>query len=112
MVQVTVCLAATVGGTNQLVEALLPLMHRAAQSAGCSGAHVCADVGDTGVLWYYEEWQDTCALEARVRSEQFSRLLALMETSARPPVLEFRTIEHSCGLEYVAAVREADLWDE
>jgi quinol monooxygenase YgiN len=112
MVQVTVCLAAKGGSKNELVEALLPLMQRAAQSPGCSGAHVCADVSDARVLWYHEDWQDAGALEARVRSEQFTRLLALMETSAQPPVLEFRTIEYSRGLDYVAAVREAARWDE
>ena len=111
MIQVTVRMAAQAGDANRLVEALLPMMHRAMQSAGCSGAHVWADVEHAGVFWYHEDWRDTHALEARVRSEHFSQLLALMETSARPPVMEFRTIERLQGLDYVAAVRAADATD-
>jgi quinol monooxygenase YgiN len=108
MVQVRVCLAAKVGCAHLLVAALLPLMRRAQQSPGCSAAHVLADVNDANVFWYQEDWQDTQALECRVRGEQFDQLLALMETAARPPILEFLTLEGSRGLDYVEAVRQAE----
>ena len=108
MVQVTLSLSATTGRAHLLVEALLGLMRRAQQSVGCSEAHLSADVADTSVFRYREDWQDTRALEGRVRGEQFAQLLALMETSATPPVLEFRTIESVRGLDYVAAVRKDD----
>ena len=32
------------------------------------------------------------ALEEELRSDRFSQLLSLMETSAKPPVLEFRVV--------------------
>ena len=41
----------------------------------------------------------------RLATERFSRLLALMETAAEPPVLEFRFVERTRGLDYVAEVR-------
>ena len=105
MVQVTLCLTATTGRAHLLVEALLGVMRRAKQSAGCSGAHLLTDVADNGVFWYCEDWHDARALECRVRGEPFAQLLALMETSAAPPTLEFRTVDAVRGLEYVEAVR-------
>ena len=41
----------------------------------------------------------------RLATERFSRLLALMETAAEPPTLEFRFVNETRGLDYVADVR-------
>ena len=61
---------------------------------------------EANTFWYVEEWQDAGDLERELRSDRFSQLLALMETSAQPPALEFRVVTETRGLEYVAAVRE------
>jgi quinol monooxygenase YgiN len=106
MIQLTLCLVATTGRAHLLAEALLGVMRRTQQHAGCSGAHLLTDVADPSVFWYCEDWEDPLALEHRVRSEPFAQLLALMETSARPPTLEFRTVDAVRGLEYVEAVRQ------
>jgi quinol monooxygenase YgiN len=105
MVQLILRLTAATGRAGQLVEALSPHVRRATRSAGCRAAHLATDVASADVFWYCEEWDDAGALEARVRTDQFAQILAVMETSAEPPVLEFRVIEQSKGLEYVAAVR-------
>jgi quinol monooxygenase YgiN len=105
MVQLLVRLMAASGHSEQLAQALQSLAQRATQSTGCSGAHVAADVGDAGVLWYCEEWFEARALEAKVCSGTFTELLALLETSVTPPFIEFRTIQESRGLDYVLAAR-------
>lgn len=108
MVQLTMNIAASRDRAHQLVDALQVVMRRALQTKGCARACVAADVNEANSFWYCEDWADAEALDARVRSEQFCQVLALMETSSRPPLLEFRTIEESRGLEYVAAIRQAD----
>jgi quinol monooxygenase YgiN len=105
MVQLLLRLTAASGRSHELVQALHPLVRRASHSAGCRGAHLAADVEDADVFWYCEEWDDPKGLEARVRTEQFSELLSLMETSVEPPMLEFRVIDETRGLDYVSAVR-------
>ena len=40
-----------------------------------------------------------------MRSARYERLLAVMEISARPPVLRFQTISDLRGMEYLEAVR-------
>jgi len=40
-----------------------------------------------------------------VLSARYERLLAVMEASARPPVLRYHTVSGSKGLEYLQAVR-------
>jgi quinol monooxygenase YgiN len=107
MVQLTVRLTAAPGRAHQLVQALHALMRRAQQNEGCSAAHIAADATAGDEFWYSEDWEDVEALEGDMRSDRFSQLLALMETSAQPPLLEFRLIAETRGLEYVTAVREA-----
>lgn len=107
MVQLTVRIVAASGRADQLVDALGVLMRRALQTRGCTCAHVAADVDVAGAYWYFEDWQDPEALEARIKGEPFSHLLALMETSIAAPSLEFRMVAGSRGLEYVASLRRA-----
>ncbi len=108
MVQLTMNITASLDRAHQLVDVLQRLMRRALQTKGCARARIAADLNQADSFWYCEDWEDEAAFEARVRSDQFSQVLAVMETSSRPPVLEFRTIGESRGLEYVAAVRAAD----
>lgn len=56
-------------------------------------------------ICYVEEWAVTRELDQRVRSPAFLRLLAIMETAAAPPSLEFRFIDRVCGLDYVESLR-------
>jgi quinol monooxygenase YgiN len=105
MVQLTVRLTATAGRAHQMVDALHSLMRQTRHRAGCSEAHIAVDVDEANAFWYCEDWQDDRALEEALRSEHFSQLLALMETSTTPPVLEFRTVTETRGLDYVGAVR-------
>lgn len=107
MVQLTVRITAASGHAHHLVDALHVLMRRALQTRGCTRAHVAADVDVADAFWYSEDWHDPEALEERIKGDQFSQLLALMETSVVEPSLEFRTIADSRGLEYVATVRQA-----
>jgi quinol monooxygenase YgiN len=107
MVQVTVRLTAVSGRSHQLVQALHTLMRETLRRGGCSGAHIAADVDAADAFWYVEDWKDAAALEAQFTTDGFSQLLALIETAAEAPVVEFRVVSATRGLDYVAEVREA-----
>ena len=107
MVQLTLRLTAASGRAHELVEALHALTRHTRRQGGCFGAHIAADVDEANAFWYWEDWEDHEALEEEMRTERFSQLLALMETSSQPPVMEFRVVAETRGLEYVSAVREA-----
>lgn len=106
MVQLTVRLTATPGRAHQMVEALHSLMRNTRGQSGCSDAHIAADVEVANAFWYFEDWDDAQAIEGEIRTDRFLQLLALMETSASPPLLEFRVVNERKGLEYITAVRE------
>ena len=105
MVQMTVRLTAASGRARQLIEAFHSIMRQTRGHIGCSGAGLAADVDEANTFCYREDWHDERALEDALRTDRFSQLLSLMETSETPPVLEFRVIAETRGLEYVTATR-------
>jgi len=105
MVQMTVRLTATTGHASQLVEALHTLMRQARRHTGCTDSHIAADVDEANTFWYVEDW-DAQSLDIDIRTDRFSQMLELIETSARKPKLQFRVFSATMGLDYVKAVRE------
>lgn len=105
MVQLHLRLKAPHGRLPDTIRALQSLRLPAQLAGTCSRADVSCELDDPDVVRYSEEWQKAEDLEREVRSARFSRLLALMETAAEPPVLEFRFVSETRGLDYVAEVR-------
>jgi hypothetical protein len=63
-------------------------------------------VDDRHTLCYLEEWPDIEGIEEQIRSPRFGRVLALMETAAVPPTIEFRFVSSTRELDYIAEIRE------
>jgi quinol monooxygenase YgiN len=108
VLQLSIRLTAAPNKAHELVQALHALMPRPGVGRGCTEAHIAADFERGNTFWYGEDWAEAAALEAHLRSDRFSQLLALLETAAEPPLVEFRVITDTRGLDYVAAVRNAD----
>jgi quinol monooxygenase YgiN len=73
---------------------------------GCTGAGLYSEAGRPDRLRYVEEWQDA-DLAARIQSLGFARLVAIMETVAEAPRLEFRFVSEVRGIDYAEELRAA-----
>ena len=89
-----------------MIQALRSLMLPIQLDRGCGGCHLYADVGESNSLLYVEKWATRKDLEREMRSCRLNRLMSVMESSPVPPVLEFRFVSQSRGLEYFAEVRD------
>ncbi len=105
MVQAFLRIKTTPRKTAELVAALRALNRpvRAEKGLVSCASYLAAD--DTSTVCYEERWESREDLEAQIRSPRYKHLLALMETATEPPLLEFRFISETRGLEYVAAIR-------
>jgi len=103
VVQLFVRLVAPEGGNKELVHALRGVMRGACQDRGCRFAQVYCLGSDDVRVDYIEEWTDADDLRTQFRSERFLHLLALLETAAERPVVEFRIISATYGLEYMSS---------
>jgi quinol monooxygenase YgiN len=87
------------------VETFQSLMRMTRLESGCLRCSVQVDEADRQTVHYEEEWATEGDLQRRIRSKRFSSLLALLESAAEPPKVQFNFMTTVCGLEYVAAVR-------
>ena len=76
-------------------------MRPARQARGCSFAQIYNRPNDDLRIDYVEEWDDAGELRAQFGSKRFLRLLELLEMAAERPVVEFRVISETHGLEYM-----------
>jgi quinol monooxygenase YgiN len=63
------------------------------------------DVDDENVISLVEEWVSQCDLERHIRSPNYRRLLAVMESSLEPPSVVFNTVSRAAGIEVIEAIR-------
>jgi len=92
------------GQACQLIQALRSVK-RGVDRGGSLHALVASDVDDANVVWFVEEWPSVETFEQHLRSEQFARVLSIIEVAAEAPLLECRLVSETRGLDYVAAVR-------
>ena len=102
MIQLLIRMAAPFGHAVELVDALWTVTRPAQQARGCRFVQVYRWTNDDLRIDYVEEWDDAEALSAHFGSERFTRLLELLESAAEPPLVEFRVVSETHGLEYIA----------
>ena len=105
MVQLLLRLVASPGRVLDIVDALRVVMRPAQQARGCSFAGIHLSAIDSRRILYVEEWDDACELRAEFGTERFHRMLELLEMAADPPVVEFRVVSKTHGLEYISHQR-------
>jgi quinol monooxygenase YgiN len=56
-------------------------------------------------LCLLEKWETQERLERHIRSEQFRKVLAVMDLANEPPEIEFNTVSQTQGMELIQALR-------
>jgi quinol monooxygenase YgiN len=102
MVQLMVRLAAPARRIDEVLEAFRVVMRPAQQARACRFARIYQEATDSQRIEYVEEWDTAVDLRRQLGSVRFARLLELLEMADERPVLEFRDISETHGLEYVA----------
>ena len=89
----------------EVLQALRSLQGPTSVQAGCVDCRILEDVDDETLIFYVEEWGTREQLVRHIRSDHYTRLLAIIEMSSGPPDLRYDTISRRQGLELVEAVR-------
>jgi quinol monooxygenase YgiN len=105
MILVTLSVSSSPGRREEMVEVFWTLLGPIRVEPGCLSCGLFAEICNGEGLLYVEEWETPEQLERHMRSARYERLLAVMEASARPPVLRYHTVSGSKGMEYLQAVR-------
>jgi quinol monooxygenase YgiN len=88
-----------------MIKALRSIMLSARSERGFVSSRIYQEVDKPEALYYVEEWASPEQMEEQIISRRLGRLLALMETAPKPPVLEIRSISETRGLDYIGSIR-------
>lgn len=72
---------------------------------GCLSCCVCQDIDEPERLLILQEWTSWAVLAQHMRSDDYRKLLAVMDMAREPPNVAFHTIDRTTGMETIAAVR-------
>jgi len=107
VIQASFRIVAPVGKREELLDVLLRLKGPTEVSPGCCTCRIVQDVDDDRVITYQVRWDSQSGLEGHLHSERFRRLLPYIELSEEPPEVDFSTIDHVRGIEFLIAVLSA-----
>jgi quinol monooxygenase YgiN len=108
MVRLSVRLHATTCHARAIEDALRTLMRGTRLEPGCLGCEVWTSAEEESELsevHYEERWANESAIEGRVRSDAFTKVLEVLEAAADVPRVEFDFVSRHQGLEYVEDIR-------
>lgn len=90
---------------DEVVSTLRSMLGPTGVEPGCLSCRFYQDVQDENVLNYVEEWQSKEDLFRHLRSEQYRKLLAVVDTSQEEPEIRFDTISQTEGMEAIRSAR-------
>jgi quinol monooxygenase YgiN len=90
---------------EEMLEGLRSLVHPTRVKPGCVYCELHESVEVAGAFTYAEEWANSATFERHLRSEEYRRLLIVMELAAEQPDVQFRTITATRGMEAIHEAR-------
>ena len=76
---------------------------------GCEGFHLYKEIGNEESLMLLEKWESHETLEHHVQSNEFRKILAVMELAKSTPQISFHNVQSSKGFELVERLRSEKL---
>ena len=108
MIRLTVTIKTWASIEENIIEALRYIKVGTQLEPGCLRCAVWSEPDAN--IHYIEEWETEAALARHVRSQRFTSLLGVLESSPEQPQVRFDFVTATRGLEYVAELRQ-DLLD-
>jgi len=72
---------------------------------GCLNCRIYEDLQEDNVIMFEELWRSEEELEQHLRSEEYRRLLLIMEMALQHPEVRFNRISNSSGIETIEKAR-------
>ncbi|UCG06940.1 MAG: antibiotic biosynthesis monooxygenase [Desulfobacterales bacterium] len=76
---------------------------------GCKGIVFCQDTDDPDTMILIERWHTRKDFEDHIRSDEYRRILALIDLSTEPPEIQLNQISQTEGLEAIEGIRAKPL---
>ena len=74
---------------------------------GCKMVKLESDVHDDDDLFLIEEWETMPDLEKYIASDEFRKIMAIIDMAFEPPEISFHSVSTTMGFELVEKIRES-----
>jgi quinol monooxygenase YgiN len=74
---------------------------------GCKKVKLYSDIDDDDELLLIEEWDAMPGLERHIGSDDFRKIMAIMDMAIEPPDISFNTVTSIKGFELVEKIRKS-----
>ena len=73
---------------------------------GCKKVMLCSNVNNDDNLMLIEEWESMEEAEQHIGSDEFRKIMAIMDMAVEPPEILFHSVSSTVGFELVEKIRE------
>ncbi len=105
MMQASVRIVCPPGKRNEMSDTLCSMLEPTRVEHGCVSCRFYRDAQRPNVFTLVEEWLTPDDLQRHLRSDQYRKLLALIDLSTEKPEIKFSAITKTSGIEYLVAAR-------
>jgi len=105
MIRSTVRMALAAAQVSEVMGVLGSMAAQTRTERGCVGCHLYRDALEEAVLTIEETWASKADLERHLRSEEYRRLLLVMELARVPPEIRFEKVTEPTGIETIEEAR-------
>ena len=104
MIIVTLRMTVRPGRRHDFAESIRGMLEPTRVERGCISYCFYEDIENKNTFALVEEWKTRDDLERHVRTDNYRRLLALMDLLSEPPQLQFNTVSQTTGMELLSTV--------
>ncbi len=101
MIITTLRMTAPPDKRDEFLRALRLLMGPVGVEPGCLSCHVYRNAESENELIITQEWATQADLDHHLRTDDFRKVLIMLELSSEPPGIPFHTIIHTAGIEAI-----------
>ena len=112
MILATLRMAIPVQKRGEALKILKSMVARNQAQPDCVFCRICEDILEDNVLQFEEMWRSEEELERHLRSDQYHKVLLVLEMSLKQPEIRFDTISSSTGIEAIEKARSQMLLKE
>jgi quinol monooxygenase YgiN len=112
MILSTVRLVVPLIKLREVIEFLNGMAEQTGVETGCIHCRLYRDSQEGGIIMLEELWSDKEDLNRHLRSNEYRKLLMMMETAVETPEIRFHTIVDTTGIETIKKARMGHGEDE
>ena len=105
MIHATIRITLPSKKVKEALEILGSEAERTRVQPGCLSSRVYHDIQDRNVIMVEEMWRSEEELERHLRSDEYHKVLLVMEMALKQPEIRFDTISSSTGIENIEKAR-------